>query len=226
LDAGNSLIGDRGTAVNTKGQSSIEAMNMMGYDAMALGEGDLAALGLSILQQRIQEANFPVLSANAVLAATTERLVEPYLIREMGGHRVAIIGLTGPLTTTEVIILDPLETTKQMVAELKGHADVILLLSHAGLSTNHRIINAVPEIAFVISGGGKGVTPSPLLTADGRMTLHPDSPTAGHAGRYIGAGRWTFGISGQLTDYDWRQLALDPTITDDPQLASWAQNHP
>lgn len=201
-------------------------MNMLGYDAMALGEGDLVKLGLPTLQQRMEEANFAILSANAVLVATNELLSEPYLIREMGEHHVAIIGLTGPVTTTEVIVHDPLETAKQMVAELKDQADIIILLSHAGLKMNNQIVTAIPEIDFVISGGGKGVTPAPLLTADGRMTLHADTPTPGHAGRYIGTGRWTFDVFGQLTDHKWQQLALGPDIIDDPQLLSWAQKHP
>jgi 5'-nucleotidase len=226
LDAGNSLIGDRGTAVNTQGQSSVEVMNMLGYDAMALGEGDLEKLGLSTLQQRIQEANFVVLSANVVSVATNQPLFEPYLVRDMAGHRVAVIGLTGPVTTAEIITLDPLETAKQVVAELKNQADVIILLSHAGLTINNQIINVIPEIDLLISGGGQGVTPAPLLTADGRMTLQADTPTPGHAGRYIGTGTWTFDELGHLVDHKWQQLALDPDIADDPQLLSWAQKHP
>ena len=45
LDAGDSLVGDQDPALKTQGKSSVEAMNRLGYDAMALGPGDLA-LGL------------------------------------------------------------------------------------------------------------------------------------------------------------------------------------
>lgn len=199
---------------------------MLGYDAMVLGEGDLKKLGLSSLQQRISEANFVVLSANVVSAATNKLMFEPYLLRDIAGHRVAVIGLTGSVTMTEIVVLDPLETAKKVVAELKSQADVIILLSHAGLKINNQLINAVPEIDLLISGGSKGVTPAPLLTADGRMTLQADTPSPGHAGRYIGTGRWTFDALGQLVDYKWQQLALDPDITDDPQLLNWAKKHP
>lgn len=201
-------------------------MNMLGYDAMALGQGDLKKLGLSVLQQRIQEADFVVLSANAVSAKTHELLFEPYLIRDMANHRVAVIGLTGPATTTNVSVLDPLETAQHMVNDLKNQADVIILLSHAGLKINNQIINAIPEIDLLISGGSKGVTPTPLFTADGRMTLQADTPSPGHAGRYIGTGRWTFDEFGSLVDHKWQQFALGPDIADDPQLLSWAKKHP
>jgi hypothetical protein len=201
-------------------------MNKLGYDAMALGEGDLLKLGLPTLQHRVEEADFAILSANAVLASTDQLLLEPYMIREIGDYRLAIIGLTGPVTTTEVITRDPLETVQEMVTTLKDQADVIILLSHAGLSTNHQIATNIPEIDLVISGGGSGVTSGPMLTADGRMTLHPDTPTPGHAGRYIGIGNWRFDAQGQRIDYHWQRLALGPEIADDPAILSWAQQYP
>ena len=48
LDAGNSLVGDREPAQGSRGKSSVSAMDLMGYDAMALGPGDLA-LGLDVV---------------------------------------------------------------------------------------------------------------------------------------------------------------------------------
>ena len=52
-------------------------MNAIGYDAAALGEGDLAQLGIEGLRSRIAEATFPLLSANVYVVATGKRLVEP-----------------------------------------------------------------------------------------------------------------------------------------------------
>ena len=43
LDAGNSLLNDRDPARKTKGQTSVEAMNRMGYNAVALGMLDLTS---------------------------------------------------------------------------------------------------------------------------------------------------------------------------------------
>ena len=71
LDAGDSLVGDQDPALKTQGKSSVEAMNRLGYDAMALGPADLA-LGLETLRARMAEAKFPMLSANAVVTGTEE----------------------------------------------------------------------------------------------------------------------------------------------------------
>jgi len=72
----------------------VEAMNLMGYDVMALGEVDLQ-LGEDALRQRIAEAQFAVLSANVIVQSTGELFAKPYVIMERGGRRIGIVGLTG-----------------------------------------------------------------------------------------------------------------------------------
>ena len=43
LDAGDSLVGDREPAMRSKGATSIDLMNRLGYDAMVLGPADLSS---------------------------------------------------------------------------------------------------------------------------------------------------------------------------------------
>lgn len=224
LDAGDSLVGNGGTSVITQGRSSVELYGRLGYDAMALGETDLLRLGFELLQQRIQELPFPVLSANAVRADSGQLWLEPYVIKEISGRRVAIIGLTAPITTEEIIVLDPLPAAQQAVAQVKAQADVIILLSHAGLETNTQILNAIPEIDLIISGGGQNYTPTPVVTQDNRILVHADVAVPGHAGRYVGVGQWIFSPQGQIIRYEWQQIGLGPEIADDPDMAQWAQD--
>jgi len=76
LDAGRTLMGPVPVTIETKGGVIIEAMNMLGYDAMTVGEHDLQ-LGLEVVREREEEAEFPFLSANLVLADTNELLFAP-----------------------------------------------------------------------------------------------------------------------------------------------------
>ena len=161
LDAGNGLIKDRQPATETQGATSIETMNAMGYDAMALGEGDLALLGAEGILRRAAEAQFPFLSANVYLTGTEDLLVEPYTVLNVGTRRVAIVGLTGPANNLEVEIRDPLETARTTIVEVHDQADVLILLSHAGLQVNREIANALPEIDLIVSGGGNIYTSVP-----------------------------------------------------------------
>lgn len=77
-------------------------MNLMEYDAMALGETDLQ-LGEDVLRQRVQEVRFPVLSANVVVQSTGKLFVQPYVLLESGGRTLGIIGLTGSGSVSDTL---------------------------------------------------------------------------------------------------------------------------
>jgi 2',3'-cyclic-nucleotide 2'-phosphodiesterase (5'-nucleotidase family) len=226
LDAGDALIRDRPPALRSKGKSSVELMNMMDYDAMALGAGDLALLGVDLVRQRMDEARFPFLSANVVLSETGQLLTEPYVIREIQGYRIAIIGLTEEVRLPGVQILDPLTSLEAVLDDLRGKADIRVLLSHAGFETNQEIAWKAPDVDLIISGGGQGLTSAPQL-GEGRPPLvHADTSSTGHAGRRVGVGSWWFGDGGRLVALDWTSVALATHIPDDPDMARWAAANP
>ena len=220
LDAGDSLTGDADPARKSQGQSSVTVMNMLGYDAMTLGPQDLS-LGLTVLQQRMAEAKFAVLSANAVISATGKLLAKPYVIREFGGHKVAIVGLSGGSGAAEVAVRDPQETAQTIVAQLASQADAIILLSHAGETVDRQIAETVPGIALIVSSGPFALT-MPWRSKTGTLILHADEATPGHAGRRVGIATLTFG-GGRLIQQDWQQVGLDPQIADDPAMSAWVQ---
>jgi 2',3'-cyclic-nucleotide 2'-phosphodiesterase (5'-nucleotidase family) len=226
LDAGDSLIRDRSPALTSQGKSSVELMNMMGYDAMALGAGDLAILGVGGVRQRMQEAQFPFLSANVVLTETGELLAKPYVIREMQGRRIAIIGLTDPVPLPDAEIRDPLSSLREVQAELEGQADIFVLLSHVGFRENQELAAEVSGIDLIVSGGGQGYTVEPQLVEGEPPLVHADSASPGHAGRQVGVGLWWFDDGGRLVALDWMNLALEPTIPDDPEMAAWVATNP
>lgn len=204
---------------------------MMGYDAMALGAGDLAILGVDGIRQRMEEARFPFLSANVVLTETGELLVRPYVIRDMQGWRTAIVGLTDLLPLPDVEIRDPLSSLREVLEELEGQADLVVLLSHAGLQTNREIAQQAPEVDLIVSGGGQGYTLEPQLVEGQPPLVQADAASPGHAGRRVGVGLWGFGVPSAdgrraLVALDWRNLALEPHIPDDPEMAAWAAANP
>jgi 5'-nucleotidase/UDP-sugar diphosphatase len=222
LDAGDSLVGDRDPALKTQGATSVATMNMMGYDALALGPQDLA-LGLDVLRKRMAEAEFAMLSANAVVSATGELVATPYLLREFGDHRVALIGLSGGSGTPEIAVLDPAETARALVAELARQADVIILLSHAGTPVDQQIAEALPKVDLIVSGGQLQLASPWRSEKTGVLIMHADQATPGHAGRKLGIARLTFDAAGRLVAQEWQGVDLTPEIPDDPALATWVQ---
>ncbi len=222
LDAGDSLTGDADPARKTQGQTSVAAMNMLGYDAMALGPQDLS-LGLSLLQQRMGEAKFATLSANAVISATGELLAKPYVIREFGGRKVAVVGLSGGNGTADISVRDPFKTAQTVVAQVAGQADIVILLSHAGETVDQKIADAVPGIALIVSGGPFALAMPWHSEKTGTFIVHADEATAGHAGRRIGIATLALDSSGKMSLPNWQRIELGPEIAEDPAMAEWVK---
>lgn len=222
LDAGNSILGEKEPAKKSLGKSSIEAMNLMGYDAMTLGSLDLM-LGLDDLKQRIGEADFAVLSANAYLANSKELVATPYVVLERADHRVGILGITDLASTQDIVVADPLQTARERVPELRGQADIVIVLSHAGVKVDKVIAEQVPGIDLIVSGNTVAMETPYIAPLTGAVVVHAEAPHAGTAGTYIGVADLSFDASGKLLRHDWSRTLLNISIAEDPTMAKWLQ---
>lgn len=220
LDAGDSLTGDQLPAKSTQGRTSVEIMNRLGYDALALGPQDLS-LGLEALRQRTDEARFALLSANATVTETGVRLAPPFVLRTIGTHHVAIIGLSGAATAAGITVTNPQEAAAAAVAEAAGQADIIILLSHAGLAADLAIASAVPGIDVIVSGGPGGRPEPARDPTTGTLIVHADEAQPGHAGRVLGMQTLDFDAGGQLQNAQIEYIQLGPEIADDAEVAAW-----
>lgn len=70
-------------------------MSYLKYDAMAVGNHEYN-FGLKVLEKARREAQFPWLSANTYRKGTEQTAYNPYLVKEVNGVRVGILGLTTP----------------------------------------------------------------------------------------------------------------------------------
>jgi len=220
LEAGDALIKDAPAAIATHGATSIEAMNLMGYDAMALGMLDISNLSLAELGARMNEAHFPILSANAYSAETGDLIANPYTIVSYGDLNVGILGLTDPGTTDEVYVGDPLQAVERWLPELAEQAEIIILLSHAGMETDILVTHSVPGIDLIIGGGARGLMEP--TTVDENVPIYvADYAYSGAAGLRVGIAHLGFTEDGSLRDQVWQRVQLGPQIDDDPQMSEW-----
>ncbi len=233
LDAGDSWLGDQPLAQSSNGAASVEVMNQLGYDAMTLSQRELQ-LDLDTLRERMAAAQFAVLSANAVLDGSGELVAEPYVIREVGDHRVAIIGLTEegakPAPTTAgqpaVVVTDPIAAARKTVAEASRKADVIIVLSHLGRVLDLQLVAQVPGIDLIVEGRLDGSQPGAIRDeASGTILALAEAPTPGHAGRMVGVARLQIGGQGTVVDYQWQVVALTPDYADDPDMLNWLASY-
>jgi len=222
LDAGDSLFGDRFLGQQTQGKGVVEAMNLLGYDAMALGGGDMR-LDLDTLRQRMAEAEFSFLSANVLLSGTETLLTEPYIIKEMGDHKVAIIGLTEPgaadAVQGAVTVLHPIETACRYVAEVSSKASIIIVLSHLGVEEDMKLAGEVEGIDLVVSGTGQVRLGQAVQNeTTGTLIVQAEVPSPGHAGRTVGVARLQIDGQGEIKSHQWATVSLTPDFADDPEI--------
>ncbi|MEJ7713180.1 MAG: 5'-nucleotidase C-terminal domain-containing protein [Pyrinomonadaceae bacterium] len=123
------------------------AMNELGYDAMAIGNHEYN-FGLGVLEKARREAKFPWLSANTYKRGTDNPYFKPYVVKEVGGVRLGILGLTTPgVPSWENVenyagleFREPVSEAKKWVAVLRDQerADVVIVAMHMGLEEDLR----------------------------------------------------------------------------------------
>jgi len=168
LDAGNTL-GYTPLSYYLGGYLDVRLMSMLGYDAAGLGPLDFA-VGRKKLAERIGEAGFPFLCANVLDAATGKYLGEPFKVLDLGGFRVALLGLTDPgapsqvptANTSGLTFRDPHEVAAEWVPQLKNQSDTIILLSTLKLADNIQLAVSHPEVSVIVSGGQMAALSVPL----------------------------------------------------------------
>ena len=154
----------------SNGSIIVDSMNTMGYDAMAVGQSDLE-LGLSMLAQRAQEAQFPFLAANLVNLTDGQPVFEPYVIMERDGVRIGIIGLIDrtdqepAALAGQAVIQDPTAAAARYVAIVRPQVDLLIVLSRLGLAADQDLARAVSGIDAIVGGNTDELMDAPCRSA-------------------------------------------------------------
>ncbi len=122
-------------------EPDFRGMNLIGYDAMAVGNHEFDN-PLTVLRQQEKWAKFPFLSANIYQKSTGERLFKPWAIFTRQYIKIAVIGLTtddtakigNPEYFTDIEFRKPAEEAKVVIQELNMNEkpDVIIATTHMG----------------------------------------------------------------------------------------------
>ncbi|MFA7572567.1 MAG: 5'-nucleotidase C-terminal domain-containing protein [Lutispora sp.] len=163
IDAGDTFHGQTFSTIS-KGESIIKIMNTIGYDLMTPGNHDFN-YGQGRLMELAKMAQFPIISANLV-KADGATLLEPYVIKEVGGLKIGIFGLSTPETAYKtnpknvegLTFANPVDTAKKIVAELLAkEVDAIVAVTHLGIDkesidTSYLVRDNVESIDLIIDG--------------------------------------------------------------------------
>jgi 5'-nucleotidase/UDP-sugar diphosphatase len=154
-----------GASISTwfEGIPMVQAFHLMGYDAAAIGNHEFD-FGRDVMEHRLEEAEYPYVAANIRYAETGELadFAQPYVIKEVSGVRVGIVGLTTTSTPTtthpknigELVFTDYVETLREFVPRMREEgAEVIVVLGHVCAQELVEIATNNAGIADVLFGG-------------------------------------------------------------------------
>jgi 2',3'-cyclic-nucleotide 2'-phosphodiesterase (5'-nucleotidase family) len=152
----------QGTPVSTlfKGLPIYQIANRLGFDVSTLGNHEFD-YGWHRIQDFIKAAKFPIVSANVVNDSGALLAGKPYVIKTVGGIRVAVIGvllgdLVGNLATSDKVgpwhVLPVVETVRKYAAEVRDKSDLIVVLGHIHDAEADAILEQVPDVSVAIVG--------------------------------------------------------------------------
>ena len=207
----------------SKGEVIAEAMKPMGFDAIGLGNHDFC-WGTGALQNIMERTESRGVSANVVDSSNSNKStpwqgVEPYIIKDVNGVKIGIIGLDTPGTAKQlskeilgnIKFRDPAKTLGKYLPRMKkGGADVIVVLSHLGFDDDKELAKKFKDNKLIIVGGHSHTT----LT-NGHVEGKSMIVQAGSQTRYVGnlAIKWDT-KEGKIADM---QASLLPVLANDTQ---------
>jgi len=147
IDSGDTIQGSplesfHGRKNNAPPDPMMLVMNSLNYDSMTVGNHEYN-FGLKVLEKARGEAKFPWLSANTYDIAKQQTHYKPYIVKEVAGVKIGILGLTtpgipnwdNPPNYAGLEFHEPLVEARKWVPILRDQekADVVVIAMHMGL---------------------------------------------------------------------------------------------
>ncbi|MBN2418171.1 MAG: hypothetical protein JXL81_02205 [Deltaproteobacteria bacterium] len=134
-----------------------------GIDAINIGELELV-LGIDNLKEIEKKFDIPFVSAN-IVDSNNKLVFKPYVITKTGDFNVGIIGVMGnspdmtklmnDIAGDSLSVLDPVETVKEKIAEIKDKVNFVIVLTHDIMNRNWKIARSVEGVDVIVGGHQK-----------------------------------------------------------------------
>ena len=242
LDGGDFSMGTLYQSVFSEKALELRLLGLMGYQATTIGnhEFDYRSDGLAKMLDAAKASNDPlpmIVQSNINWGASqgeyTEMLhksmenygVKKYAIIQAGDLKAAVFGLMGKeaasyAPTSGLIFDDIVESSKEIVNEIKKNenVDLIIALSHSGTNSDPKssedeiLAKEVPEIDVIISGHSHTYMDNPILIGDTAVV------SAGEYGRFVGNLKLSKKENNRWKVDQFTPIPVDESIEPDPDL--------
>jgi hypothetical protein len=152
-----------------RGRANIGFFKDLDYDAVGLNIRDLA-YGRDFVRDAFKEDGIPLLACNLV-DKDGKPFVKPYIIKEIDGRKVAVIGVFsaqdshillppgGQFTLGQnyeqalegLTVQDPIESVREVIKQIKKQAPTIVVLSQLSADDDVKLAEENPEINLILA---------------------------------------------------------------------------
>ncbi len=171
--------------------------------------------------------NYPVVAVNlyngpgSAPALVGQRVLPPYVMKQVNGINVAIIGITTDITASQAEVFNTTFRETMGWVELPGiinevrnvqGADLVVVQSELGLAKNIQMSKEIPGIDVMLSTHTHERTPQAIIVP-GTGTILVESGTDSNLGRLdlqVAGGR--------VVAYNWQLINVDNTVPEDPTV--------
>lgn len=215
VDGGDTWQGS-GTSLWTRGADMVEACNILGVDVMVghweftykesevlknIGffKGDFLGQNVRILEQALMQDNYIAMTekfdGRGLFDEEAGLPFKPYVIKNVGGHRIAVIGQAFPRTANanpqKYFFPDwsfglREDDMHELVDDIRKNdkPDAVILVSHNGMDVDLRMASRVSGIDAIFGGHTHDGMPQPIEVKNAGGTTVVTN--AGCSGKYIG----------------------------------------
>ncbi len=224
LDGGDTWQGS-GTAYWTRGMDMVKACNLLGVDVMT-GHWEftyhdhevhknIEAFNGEFVAQNVKVKEDSLFDGVEAYDEFSGHAFKPYVIKQMGKHRVAVVGQAFPYTPIAnpqrfipdwTFGINPIDL-QSLVDEIHASEkpDAVILLSHNGMDVDLKLASDVSGIDAILGGHTHDGMPAPVEVKNAKgMTLVTN---AGSNGKFLGVLDLTFGANG-VNGYNYRLLPV------------------
>jgi len=201
-------------------------MGIMGYDAMNLGVPELLLADMLSRQESTGGARsndaFPYIASNLLFDCCRPPGVREYLIKEVGGVRVAILGIIDPdqLKNRDDLkgfeVMEPKAALDRLLPEVRGTADLVILMCQLGEIKTMALVEAVQGIDVA-------------LFAERNYLMKPPEKKAilldAENGKDLGLLKITLDDKRRPSVGERREISLDESVPDNKAMLGLVEAH-
>lgn len=222
-------------ALFTRGQAIVDVMNMFGIQAYEPGNWDFLygpQRFLDLFAGNSPKAPWYPVAANLYYNGAPfadksgQQVLPPYMIRNIGGLKVGIIGLTTyrgipavPHVTDGFKFTGGDAELAKYIPILRDQdkVDALIVISELGQGDNIRLAEKYPGIDAILSSDMHEESFKPAVTKNGTLVTE-----VGQDGTLVGELNLTI-TNGKMTGWRWQAHTIDESIPPNPTIAGLVQ---